>query len=90
MKLKTVDERGQGKHLRRHGCTCPERLVAALDPCLLQSARVGATRGQGKHKEDDGQHVELVHFCAESGAGNVKKRWTLEGALRWLRGVQVG
>lgn len=63
IKLKAIDERQRGKHLRVSRCACPERLVAALDLRLFQRARGSGTRVQGKHKEDDSQHVELVHFC---------------------------
>jgi hypothetical protein len=61
--MKAIDERKRDKHLRDFGCACLERLVASCDRRLLQSAPVSGTRGQAKQEEDDGQHVELVHFC---------------------------
>lgn len=68
--MKADDEHKRGKHLRGSGRgVCPAfllRLLAAYDLRLFQSARGGGTRGQAEHEEDDGQQVELVHFC-ESG-----------------------
>jgi hypothetical protein len=86
--MKAVDVRKRGKHLRGSGCACLERLVTALDLRLFQSTRGSGTRGQGEHEEDDGEQVELVHFCERVGSKCGEKDF-FKGNDEGLQGVCV-